>query len=91
MYISLLDFRVTFQYDEYIVTENGNICPRLLLFYPEEYNKTMFAEINVTVAQVNITATGETDITSITMYATSLMYCRDLQYISILQYVCRYV
>ena len=67
MYISLLDIRPTFQNDEHHVTENGNISPKLLIIYPDEYNETLFAEINVTVAQVDITATGEINIIFITM------------------------
>ena len=53
-----LDFRVTFEEAEYIHQRNAESTLKLLLQYPDRYSNIMFP-INVSIAEVNDTATGE--------------------------------
>ena len=54
----LLDFRVTFEEAEYVVEKNAESTLKLLLQYPDSYSDIMFP-INVSIAEVNDTAVGE--------------------------------
>ena len=59
LYVSniLLDFKITFEMDHYVIDMNQVV--KLLLRYPEVYDGFTIFPINVTVDKVNATATGE--------------------------------
>ena len=55
-----LDFKVTFEMDQYFFDKNiYEPDIKLLLIYPESYNGSIMFPINVTIEDENGTATGE--------------------------------